>query len=78
MSLADLCQRLNAEIGGLFSCEIQGDHLRLRTPYLYPDGDNIDLFFREQEGIVMVSDFRNDGGFACKPPPSGDRPSKDH
>jgi hypothetical protein len=57
MSLADLCQRLHREIGDLFTCEIQGDHLRLRTPYLYPDGDNIDLFFREQEGIVMVSDF---------------------
>ncbi len=30
---------------------------RVRTPFLYPDGDNIDLFVQIKEGISIVSDL---------------------
>ena len=33
------------------------DRLRVRTPYLYPDGDAIDLYFREQDDVISVSDL---------------------
>ena len=37
-------QDLQREIGALFMCSEHGEYQRIRTPYLYPDGDNIDLF----------------------------------
>ena len=57
MSLPELCQKLHAQIGALFTCEIREERLRVRTPYLYPDGDAIDLYFREQEGLISISDL---------------------
>ncbi|QVL50176.1 MAG: DUF1828 domain-containing protein [Thiocapsa sp.] len=30
---------------------------RVRTPFLYPDGDNIDLFVQIKDGIAIVSDL---------------------
>ena len=38
-------QDLQREIGALFTCSEHGEYQRIRTPYLYPDGDNIDLFW---------------------------------
>jgi len=32
-------------------------HTRIRTPFLYPDGDVIDLFVREGNGVATVSDL---------------------
>ena len=43
MDASDACQNLQRRIGTLFTCSEHGDYQRIRTPYLYPDGDNIDL-----------------------------------
>ena len=32
-------QDLQREIGALFTCSEHGEYQRIRTPYLYPDGD---------------------------------------
>ena len=32
-------------------------HQKIRPPFLYPDGDNIDLFGTEKDGTLIVSDL---------------------
>lgn len=48
---------LAGSLSELFVCAPHGEYQRIRTPFLYPDGDNIDLFCKEQNGIVTVSDL---------------------
>lgn len=55
--MTNRCESLTSELGQLFSC-IPGDrHERIRTPFLYPDGDHIDLFVTEKNGTLIVSDL---------------------
>ncbi|MCR4315423.1 MAG: DUF1828 domain-containing protein [Planctomycetes bacterium] len=56
-SSGDICDRFTEGIANLFECKQVGKYRRIRTPYLYPDGDNIDLFCVEQGDIVLVSDL---------------------
>ena len=39
------CELLAAHLGSLFECKPVGDHVRIRTPFLYPDGDIVDLYW---------------------------------
>ena len=57
MNTADLCTDLQRGLGELFSCAPQGEFQRVRTPYLYPDGDNIDLFVKTDGEVISVSDL---------------------
>ena len=50
-------------MGALFTCSEQGDYQRIRTPYLYPDGDNIDLFCKVEGDVVTVSDLAETTGW---------------
>ena len=59
----ELCQDLQRRIGTLFTCSDHGDYQRVRTPYLYPDGDNIDLFCRVDGETVTVSDLAETTGW---------------
>lgn len=40
-----------------FMCEERGEYVRIRTPYLYPDGDVIDLFCKQEGDVIVVSDL---------------------
>lgn len=52
------CDSISARLSGLFSCVDQGQRIRVRTPYLYPDGDVVDLFVRYNElGGGTVTDL---------------------
>lgn len=51
------CEALKADLGELFTCTEQGSYRRIRTPYLYPDGDNIDLFCKTEGDMVTVTDL---------------------
>jgi hypothetical protein len=51
------CEQLNNSLGGLFSCAEINGYIRVRTPFLYPDGDVIDLFISEREGVLTVTDL---------------------
>jgi hypothetical protein len=52
------CDALARTLSQLFVCEPHGDFQRVRTPYLYPDGDHIDLFCKtETDGTITVSDL---------------------
>ncbi len=57
MTSANVCEVLARSLGALYMCEPHGDLIRLRTPYLYPDGDGIDLFVRMGTDTGVVSDL---------------------
>ena len=57
MNVSRLCEYLQTGVGPLFMCSEQGEYLRVRTPYLYPDGDYIDIFCKVDGGVMMVSDL---------------------
>jgi hypothetical protein len=40
------CQTIAETIGQLYTCTEVNGFVRIRTPYLYPDGDVIDLYFK--------------------------------
>lgn len=51
------------EIGALFTCTEHGGYYRIRTPYLYPDGDNIDLFCAVDGDMITVTDLAETTGW---------------
>lgn len=57
MNTRDLCAEFSRGLGELFVCTPHGDYHRVRTPYLYPDGDNIDLFLKPADGVVTITDL---------------------
>ena len=63
MNDSRLCHDLQREMGALFTCTEHGDYQRIRTPYLYPDGDNIDLFCRVDDHTATVSDLAETTGW---------------
>jgi hypothetical protein len=38
------CEMIQKTMGELFTCKAVGNYIRIRTPYMYPDGGYIDLF----------------------------------
>ena len=58
-----VCRDLQREMGDLFTCSEHGAHLRIRTPYRYPDGDQIDLFCKVEDGVTTVSDLAETTGW---------------
>ena len=63
MDASRMCRDLQRQMGALFTCSEQGDYQRIRTPYLYPDGDNIDLFCKVEGDVVTVSDLAETTGW---------------
>lgn len=63
MDASRLCRNLQQEMGALFTCSEQDGRQRIRTPYLYPDGDCIDLFCKIEDGVVTVSDLAAPNGW---------------
>ncbi|MCY4175099.1 MAG: DUF1828 domain-containing protein [Acidimicrobiaceae bacterium] len=54
----ELCESLRACLSKLFECTLlpQGS-VRVRTPFMYPDGDIVDLFVDERDGKHLVTDY---------------------
>jgi hypothetical protein len=52
-----LCDDLRKQISALFVCSEEDHYVRIRTPYLYPDGDVIDLFCKAEDEVITVSDL---------------------
>jgi len=57
MSQINICQDFSGRLAALFDCQPHGDYERIRTPYLYPDGDNIDVFCKPQGDVTLVTDL---------------------
>ena len=57
MTQNEICKAIMSEWSSLFTCKEHGEYHRIRTPYLYPDGDNIDLFCKMEGDKVTVTDL---------------------
>ena len=79
MSSGDIREALRSATGGKFTCTEHGDFQRIRTPYLYPDGDNINLFCKAEGDAVTVTDLAETAGWlsmqsaAARRPPEQNR-----
>ncbi|NQT39091.1 MAG: DUF1828 domain-containing protein [Planctomycetes bacterium] len=52
------CDQISEQMGGLFTCEKTArGYVRIRTPYLLPDGDIIDLFLRDDGKYHTLTDL---------------------
>lgn len=52
------CDYIAENRGEMFDCSPLGEYTRIRTPYLYPDGDVIDVFVRESgNGSSTLTDL---------------------
>ncbi len=51
------CEKIAAQLGGMFTCARHEQYIRIRTPFLYPDGDVIDVYLVEQGGKLALTDF---------------------
>jgi len=52
------CQTITQNLGKLFTCQdFDKGFTRIRTPYIYPDGDVIDLFFKVCRERPLVTDL---------------------
>lgn len=54
---ASPCDAIAESLGALFTCGEVNGYTRVRTPFLYPDGDVIDLFISDKAGAVTITDF---------------------
>jgi len=57
MNDATVCDAIGVALGGFFSCQAVGPRTRVRTPFLLPDGDGIDVYVRGQDRDLVVSDL---------------------
>lgn len=49
------CQELAKNIGTLFTCSEFKDFIKITTPFIYPDGDVIDIFYRKiDQGFILT------------------------
>jgi len=51
------CDLIAKNLGALFTCSEVNGYTRVRTPFLYPDGDVIDLFVSEKDGTFTITDL---------------------
>lgn len=53
------CVLIQEQMGELFRCAEVGRYIRIRTPFMYPDGDYIDIFWENRAGdeTVTLSDL---------------------
>ena len=54
-----LCTLIQEQMGELFRCAEVGSYTRIRTPFMYPDGDYIDIFLERDndEKTIALSDL---------------------
>lgn len=57
MTVIDVRREIQDEMGALFRFSKHGEYQRIHTPFLYPDGDCIDLFCKREGGGAIVSDL---------------------
>lgn len=51
------CELMAQQLGLLFTCMPMNKYIRIETPFLYPDGDIIDVFFQEQDDQILLTDL---------------------
>lgn len=53
------CTLIQEQMGELFRCAEVGNYIRIRTPFMYPDGDYIDIFCERSndQATITLSDL---------------------
>ena len=51
------CDLITEQMGLLYTCSPIGEYIRIQTPFLYPDGDIIDVFFQGEGNIGTLTDL---------------------
>ena len=72
----DNTRRAIEEYSRLYTCTKVGEYYRIRTPFLYPDGDVIDLFLRLDGNFAIVTDLAETTGWLRLQSPSPHRSKK--
>ncbi|MGA2449824.1 MAG: DUF1828 domain-containing protein [Polyangiaceae bacterium] len=54
---ADPCTEIASQLSALFVCAPHDSRVRVRTPFLYPDGDVIDVYYSEKGGVRTLTDL---------------------
>ncbi len=55
--MSTACEKIAEKVGELFICSPVNQYTRIRTPFLYPDGDVIDLFLKEEGDYNILTDM---------------------
>ncbi len=55
--MATPCELITRQMGSLYTCLPMGQHIRIQTPFLYPDGDFIDIFFQGEGDTGTLTDL---------------------
>ncbi|HHH46920.1 MAG TPA: DUF1828 domain-containing protein [Thiotrichales bacterium] len=72
MNAQDLCEQLRRAGPPLFECSpAPRESIRVRTPFMYPDGGLIDVFLTERDGRFEVTDFGEALGWLRMQSPRG-------
>jgi hypothetical protein len=51
------CEQIAERMSELFSCSRINEYTRIRTPFLYPDGDVIDLYLKQEGCSATLTDL---------------------
>lgn len=57
MNDSAICAALHGGLGPLFECGAVGNRTRVRTPFLFPDGDGVDVYVSMRGQSLLVSDL---------------------
>ena len=60
---AQICASLHAQLGALFECQPDGERVQIRTPFIFPDGDLVDLYWQKTTQGQIVSDLGDTCGW---------------
>ena len=60
---AKICSALRSQLGVLFQCEAAGERVQISTPFLMPDGHQVDLYWRETRDGQVISDLGDTYGW---------------
>lgn len=60
---AQICAELGSQLGAMFQCSGAGERVQIRTPFVFPDGDLIDVYWRDTAGGPVVSDLGDTYGW---------------
>jgi Domain of unknown function DUF1828 len=52
-----VCNILAEQLSEMFVCKEQGNFVRVRTPFMYPDGGIVDVYVSQRDGSYCVSDL---------------------
>ncbi len=70
------CEAIERQLGAMFECKPHRDYVRVRTPFLYPDGGVVDVFVLTRDGHFAVTDLGEALGWLKLQSVSGKRSRK--